>query len=158
MTSLISIKGKQCKPKKCVSVDVWEAAALSSMYLKITLRPLPANSFLLVLDYAKSLWLITLFLMVISVLFFSKTEGYVLVICTVQGTFINNFLLIPPLAITHDASHTGVDLWLWVEVLELCLQTTAITDSVFQPIWIMDSLSPSIADACYEQDAFIEEQ
>jgi len=74
MTSLISVKGEQCKLKKCVSVDVWDADALSSMFLKITLRPLPANSFLLVLNYAKSLWLITLFLMVISVFFFFSKQ------------------------------------------------------------------------------------
>lgn len=47
MTSLISIKDEQCDLKKRVSVDVWDAASMSSVYLKITL---PANFFLLVLD------------------------------------------------------------------------------------------------------------
>lgn len=78
MTSLISIKDERCKRKKSVSVDVWDAAWLSLMYLKITLRPLPENSFLLVLDYAKSLWLITAFLIVVSVLFFPQYR----VLCT----------------------------------------------------------------------------
>jgi len=85
MTSLISVKGEQCKLKKWVSVDVWDAAALSSMFLKITLRPLPANSFLLVLNYAKSLWLITLFLMVISVFFFSKQKAMFLSFAQCKG-------------------------------------------------------------------------
>lgn len=78
MTSLINIKDKRCKRKKCVSVDVWDAAWLSLMYLKITLQPLPENSFLLVLDYAKSLWLIIAFLIVISVPFFPQYQ----VLCT----------------------------------------------------------------------------
>ncbi len=161
MTSLISIKDERCKRKKCVSVDVWDAAWLSLMYLKITLRPLPENSFLLVLDYAKSLWLITAFLIVVSVLCFSNTECYVLVICTVKGMLINNFLLISSLALADDASRPGVDLWLsWLWLswnLWTLSQDNGYHRSCLPAIWLMASLSSSVAEACYEQDAIIEE-
>ncbi len=89
------------------------------------------------------------------------TDCYVLVICTVKWMLINNVLLISSLALADDASRPGVDLWLsWLWLswsLWTLSQGNGYHRSCLPDIWLMASLSSSLAQACYEQDALIEE-